>query len=117
VWGAFDTSGEWAWVRGRYGEITRTFVVGPAYVLDVIELASRTEHVLELPWHFVGAGDVGRGRWTSGELADEFVSRVEKLVPEGAAPRVLELAAGPRVRRAFLSCDGALVRARGPRRP
>ena len=74
---AFDTSGEWAWVRGRYGEITRTFVAGPAYLLDVIELASRTEHGLELPWHFVGAGDVGRGRWTSGELADEFVSRVE----------------------------------------
>src|SRR5947208_4446018 len=114
---AFDTSGEWAWVRGRYGEITRTFVAGPAYLLDVIELASRSEHVLELPWHFVGAGDVGRGRWTSGELADEFVSRVEKLVPEGAAPLVLELAAGPRVLKAFLSFDGELVRAEGPGRP
>src|SRR5437762_2535733 len=114
---AFDTSGEWAWVRGRYGEITRTFVAGPAYLLDVIELASRTEHGLELPWHFVGAGDVGRGRWTSGELADEFVSRVEKLVPEGAAPLVLELAAGPRVLKAFLSFDGELVRAEGPGRP
>src|SRR5213596_2961957 len=114
---AFDTSGEWAWVRGRYGEITRTVVAGPAYVLDVIELASRSEHVLELPWHFVGTGDVGRGRWTSGELADEFVSRVEKLVPEGAAPLVLELAAGPRVLKAFLSFDGELVRAEGPWRP
>jgi hypothetical protein len=114
---AFDTSGEWAWVRGRYGEITRTFVAGPAYLLDVIELASRSEHVLELPWHFVGAGDVGRGRWTSGELADEFVSRAEKLVPEGAAPLVLELAAGPRVLKAFLSFDGELVRAEGPGRP
>jgi len=114
---AFDTSGEWAWVRGRYGEIARTVVAGPAYVLDVIELASRSEHVLELPWHFVGAGDVGRGRWTSGELADEFVSRVEKLVPEGAAPLVLELAAGPRVLKGFLSFDGELVRAEGPGRP
>src|SRR6266705_528215 len=114
---AFDTSGEWAWVRGRYGEITRTVVAGPAYLLDVIELASRSEHVLELPWHFVGAGDVGRGRWTSGELAEEFVSRVEKLVPEGAAPLVLELAAGPRVLKAFLSFDGELVRAEGPGRP
>src|SRR3989449_404811 len=111
---AFDTSGEWAWVRGRYGEITRTVVAGPAYLLDVIELASRSEHVLELPWHFAGTGDVGRGRWTSGELADEFVSRVEKLVPEGAAPLVLELAAGPRVLKAFLSFDGELVRAEGP---
>src|SRR6059036_2251092 len=114
---AFDTSGEWAWVRGRYGEITRTIVAGPAYLLDVMELASRSEHVLELPWHFAGTGDVGRGRWTSGELADEFVSRVEKLVPEGAAPLVLELAAGPRVLKAFLSFDGELVRAEGPGRP
>ena len=114
---AFDTSGEWAWVRGRYGEITRTVVAGPAYLLDVIELASRSEHVLELPWHFAGTGDVGRGRWTSGELADEFVSRVEKLVPEGGVPLVLELAAGPRVLKAFLSFDGELVRAEGTGRP
>src|SRR5207247_664890 len=72
---------------------------------------------LGLPWQCVGAGDVGRGRWTSGGRADEFVSRVEKLVPEGAAPLVLELAAGPRVLKAFLSFDGELVRAEGPGRP
>jgi len=114
---AFDAPGEWAWVRGRFGEITRTIVSGPAYLLDVVELASRTEHVLELPWHFKGTGDVARGTWTSGELADEFVSRVEKLVPDGAVPVVLELAAGPRTLRAFLSFDGELVRADAPGRP
>jgi len=114
---AFDAPGEWAWVRGRFGEITRTIVSGPAYLLDVVELASRTEHVLELPWHFKGTGDVVRGTWTSGELADEFVSRVEKLVPDGAVPVVLELAAGPRTLRAFLSFDGELVRADAPGRP
>ena len=113
---AFDAPGEWAWVRGRFGEITRTVVSGPAYLLDVVELASRTEHVLELPWHFHGTGDVARGTWTSGELADEFVSRVEKLVPDGAVPVVLELAAGPRALRAFLSFAGELVRAEGPGR-
>ena len=114
---AFDAPGEWAWVRGRFGEITRTVVAGPAYLLDVVELASRTEHVLELPWHFHGTGDVARGTWTAGELADEFVSRVEKLVPDGAVPVVLELAAGPRTLRAFLSFDGELVRADAPGRP
>src|SRR6267154_1571767 len=30
----FDISGEWAWVRGRYGEIARTVVSGPGYLLD-----------------------------------------------------------------------------------
>ncbi len=113
----FDTSGEWAWVRGRHGEITRTVVAGPGYLLDVVELASRTEHLLELPWHVLGAGEVGPGRWTTGELADEFVSRVEKVVPEGTAPLVLESAVGPRRLRAFLSFDGELVRAEGPGRP
>src|SRR6266404_2348088 len=113
----FDTSGEWAWVRGRHGEITRTLVAGPGYLLDVVELVSRTEHVLELPWHVLGAGEVGPGRWTTGELADEFVSRVEQVVPEGPAPLVLESAVGPRRLRAFVSFAGELVRAEGPGRP
>jgi hypothetical protein len=114
---AFDTSGEWAWVRGRYGEIARTVVSGPGYLLDVVELASRAEHTLELPWHFHGTGGVERGTWMPGDLADDFVSRVERLVPEGAGPIGLELAAGPRSLRAFLSFDGELVRAEAPGRP
>jgi hypothetical protein len=113
----FDAPGGWAWVRGRHGEITRTVVSGPVYLLDVVELAGRAEHVVELPWHFAGTGDVETATWTSGELASEFVSRVEKLVPPGAAPVVLELAAGPRTLRVFFSFDGELVRAEGPGRP
>ena len=113
----FDVAGEWAWVRGRYGEITRTVVAGPLYLLDVVELAGRTEHVLELPWHFRGTGDVARGTWKAGDLVDQFVSRVERLVPDGAGPIGLELAAGPRTLRAFLSFDGELMRAEGPGRP
>ena len=114
---AFDSAGEWAWVRGRYEEIARTVVSGPGYLLDVVDLASRAEHVLELPWHFRGAGDVGRGTWNSGELADDFVSGVEQFVPDGAPPVALELAAGARTLRAFLSFEGQLVRAEGPGRP
>ena len=113
----FDTSGEWAWVRGRYGEITRTLVAGPRYVLDVVELASRTEHVLELPLHLPGAASVERGTWKAGDLVDEFVSRVERFVPDAAGPIGLELAAGPQTLKAFLSFDGELVRAEGPGRP
>ncbi len=114
---AFDAAGAWAWTRGRYGDLTRTLVSGPGYVLDVVELASRTEHVAELPWHFRGKGDVGRGAWSAGELADEFVSRVERFVPEGAGPVVLEVADGPRVLKAFLLFEGELLRAEGPGRP
>jgi len=118
---AFDAPGEWAWAQGRFGEITRTIVSGPTYLLDVVELTSRTEHVLELPWHFHGTGDVGRGggggAWKTGDLVDEFLSRVEQFVPDSARPVVLELAAGPRSLRAWLSFDGELVRAEAPGLP
>jgi len=114
---AFDAPDEWAWVRGRYGELSRTVVSGPAYLLDVVELGSRTEHLLELPWHFEGTGDVGRGTWQAADLADEFVSRVERFVPDGPGPVMLELGAGPRAIKAFLVFEGELLRAEGPGRP
>ena len=109
--------GEWAWTRGRYGDVTRTVVTGRAYVLDVVELASRGDHLIELPWHFRGTGDGGRGTWTSGELADEFVSRVERFVPASSGSVVLELAEGSRVLKVFLLFDGELLRAEGPGLP
>src|SRR5439155_839360 len=111
---AWDAPGEWAWVRGRYGEVTRTVIAGPAYVLDIVELGSRSDHVLELPWHFVGTGDAGGGKWTAGELVDEFVSRVERFVPDHAGPVVLDLADGPAQLKAYLVFDGELLRAEGP---
>jgi len=115
---AFAVAGEWAWARGAFGELARTIVSGPRYVLDVVELSSREEHVLELPWHFAGSGDVATpGRWQDGELADEFARRVERFVPARQEPIVLELAADGRVLRAHFSCDGELLRAEGPGRP
>jgi len=116
---AFDSAGEWAWVRGRYGEIVRTVISGPAYLLDVVELASRTDHTVELPWHFSGAGDVGggRGTWTSADLADEFVTRVERFVPDGAGPVAFTLSDGGHTLNAFVSFEGELLRAEGPGRP
>ena len=114
---AFDTAGEWAWARGRYGEMTRTVVSGPAYVVDVVALETRTERAIELAWHFHGAGDAGQGTWSPGELPDEFVSRVERSSADGAGPVVLELADGARRLRALLSFDGELLRAEGPGRP
>ncbi|MDQ3223487.1 MAG: heparinase II/III family protein, partial [Gemmatimonadota bacterium] len=54
----FEQRGEWAWVRARYGEVVRILVSGPAYLLDVVELASSENHVLELPWHLGGRVEV-----------------------------------------------------------
>jgi hypothetical protein len=115
---AFDAPGEWVWARGRYGELTRVVVAGPAYVLDVVELAGRGEHALELAWHFAGSGDPGPdgGRWTPAALGDAFVSRVERFVPEARGPHRLELTDGARTLKAFLSFEGELIRAEGPGR-
>src|SRR3989475_11641799 len=115
---AFDVRGDWAWARGRYGELGRAVASGPAYLVDVTELSGKETHLIELPWHFGGAGDVVTpGRWTEGELADEFVHAIERFVPEGGAPIVLELSAeGGRLRAHFVF-TGELLRATGPGRP
>src|SRR5216110_2742346 len=64
-----------------------------------------------------GTRDGGGGTWTTGDLADEFVSRVERFVSDGTGPIVLEHSSGARTLKAFLSFDGELLRAEGPGRP
>jgi len=115
---AFDVRGDWAWARGRYGELGRAVLSGPAYVVDVTDLSGKESHLIELPWHFDGAGDVVTpGRWTEGELADEFVHTVERFVPAGEGPIVLELHADGRQLRAHFLFTGELLRATGLGKP
>ncbi|PYO67399.1 MAG: hypothetical protein DMD71_07550 [Gemmatimonadetes bacterium] len=116
---AFDApeGGDWAWVRGRWGPLNRAVVSGPAYLVDVIELTGGEERLLELPYHLAGRGDVTLpGRWEPGELADEFVSRVERFVPEGrdAVPIVIEHAAAGARLTLHLGSAAELLRAEGP---
>src|SRR5436190_2245838 len=115
---AFDVRGDWAWARGRYGELGRAVLSGPAYVVDVTDLSGKESHLIELPWHFDGTGDVVTpGRWTEGELADEFVHSVERFVPAGEGPTVLELHADGRQLRAHFLFKGELLRATGLGKP
>jgi hypothetical protein len=115
---AFDVAGDWAWVRGRYGEAARTVVSGPAYVLDVLEVAARADHVVELPWHFRGAATLETpGRWDDARCDDAFVSRAERFVPAAQGPLVATVRAGPRALRVVFAGDGELLRALGPGLP
>jgi len=114
----FDAPGDWGWTRGRNGDVTRTVVAGPAYLLDIVELASREDHLLELPWHFQGRGDVvTQGRWEDAELQDEFTSRAQRFAPETKGPITLELAADSRPLTALFLLEGELLRAEGPGLP
>src|SRR6266705_4625643 len=54
---AFDARGDWAWVRGRWGPVSRAVVSGPSYLVDVVELTGAAEHVLDLPYHLGGRGE------------------------------------------------------------
>lgn len=114
---AFDTQPGWGWMRGRFGTLSRTVVSGEHYLIDVVELAGREDHTLELPWHFTGRGDVTGGTWEDGELADEFASRVLRLKPEPSGVVVLDLSAESRSLTAHLAFSGELLRAEAPGRP
>ncbi|MDQ3222077.1 MAG: heparinase II/III family protein, partial [Gemmatimonadota bacterium] len=114
----FDEGKGWGWVRGRFGDLVRTLVAGPGYLLDVVALAGTEDHVLELPWHLSGRAEVvSSGDWAPGELPDEFVRLVERFVPASGAPLLLR-SVGPKATMSLhLASDGELLRAVGPGAP
>jgi hypothetical protein len=114
----FDDDGEWAWMRGRFGNLNRIIAAGPAYLVDVVDLSGRDEHVLELPWHVAGRGSIeSRGRWVTAELPDEFVTRVQRLVPDAAGPIVIAYVQERAHLTLHLLFDGELLEAEGPGLP
>lgn len=112
---AFDASGDWAWARGRFDGLVRTLVAGPRYLVDVLEYGAAEPHLLELPWHPAGTLELeSAGTWEPAELADSFVSGVERFRPAGPGPVVLCARAGGAALRLFVTVDGELLRADAP---
>ena len=115
----FEQSGEWAWARGRYGELTRTLISGPVYALDLVELAGDLDHLLELPFHLSGRIEIEPpGNWVPAEFQDEFVRNVEHFIPGSPGAIVLRScgATGARLS-AHLTFNGELLRADAPGAP
>ena len=114
----FDRKGAWGWARGRFGELTRTLVAGPSYLLDVVELSGTDDHTLELPWHLTGSVSVEpAGRWEPADFTDEFARQAERLVaPPGASRRLRSQGANARLS-LFLPPEGDLLRAVAPGAP
>jgi hypothetical protein len=115
----FAEESDWAWVRGRSGTVSRTVVTGPSYIVDVVELSAHEEHLVELPWHFAGAGDIEtRGHWTAADdVTVEFVTRVERFVTEASGPLVLQQTADGAQLTAHVLFEGDLFQAEGPPLP
>lgn len=90
---AFDSREEWAWARGRAGEVSRTLIAGPDHLLDIVDLEARASRLLELPWHLFGETTVVTpGHWEAAPFGYDQVSAVERFVPSG--PGMISLQAG-----------------------
>jgi hypothetical protein len=116
----FDQEGGWAWARGRFEDLTRTVVAGPAYVLDIVQLSAGEDQLLELPLHLGGETEMEvPGTWVAADVpAEEFVHQAERFVPAGAGPRVLRSSGRQDATlTVHLLFDGELLRARAPGAP
>jgi hypothetical protein len=115
----FDQQEEWGWARGRFGDLTRTLVSGPNYLLDILDLSSASDQLLELPLHLSGRSEVAvPGHWVPAELSDEFVSDAQRFVPDSPGPLRLSSSGGAGARiTALIDLPGDLIRAIGPGLP
>ncbi len=114
----FDDQGEWAWVRGRFEGLNRIVTTGPSYIVDVTDFSAPEEHLVELPWHIAGRGTVASGgRWVDEALTDEFVTRVQRFVPDQPGPIVLTHVAERAQLRLHLLFEGDLLELEGPGLP
>ena len=116
---AFDTSGDWAWARGRAGEARRTVVLSPTHLLDLLEIEATANRSVELPWHFQGELALeSQGRWEPVQMAQPFVSDTERFIAEREEPVRLTLQKNGRCLRVLLLAPEAeLIRAIAPGRP
>ena len=118
----FDVQGSWGWVRGKVDNVNRIVTAGPGYIVDVTDLTVREDHLLELPWHIAGRGSIETaGRWEPDELADEFVTRVQRFVSHADSAAggavVLNHTQDGKQLRLHLLFDGALLEMEGPGLP
>jgi hypothetical protein len=58
-----------------------------------------------------------KGRWVTDEISDEFVTRVERFIPDARGPIVITHSAQQSQLTAHLVVDGELLRAEGPGLP
>jgi hypothetical protein len=115
---AFADQGDHAWVAGEWKGHRRSIVTGPGWLVDLLEPAAGPVRRIELPWHFQGEIAVETpGRWTEDTLADEFVSAVERFVPERAGPIAARVTAPSGAALRVHLTGGTLLRATGPGLP
>lgn len=119
---AFATSGDWSRAAGRWGDVRRTVVTGPDWVLDLVEFSGAVPHRLELPWHLAGElTTVSAGEWTEDAppawSVDRFLRDPARFVPAAAGPLRIAATADGRTLSCWFAGDGSLHRLTGPGLP
>jgi len=114
---AFEVSGDWGWIRGSAGPVTRTIVAGPDLIVDQLDGVVAAASMLELPWHLQGSVRVTTpGEWQPIRL-DDLTPEAERFVPASPGPVVLDVEAEGKRVRVHLFGEGELFRAVGPGLP
>ncbi len=80
---AFDAGPTWSWVRAVWDDVTRTLVLGPSYLLDVVQLSAAHDRTMELPWHVAGSLQTGVVE-PSDRTFSEFAHDVRKIALDDA---------------------------------
>lgn len=114
---AFEVGQDWSWVQGSWGDVTRTIVSAPSYLLDVVQLASDRERTLEVPYHLAGTLELQGARTPAAAGPDEFVSGAETVERSDTGTWQCHASEGDQSLRACFAGAGELVHANGPGLP
>ena len=113
---AFDIGARWSWIRAAWDDVTRTIVIGPSYLLDVVQLAAPHDRTVEVPWHVAGLAHSPVAEPSDVSLG-EFVRDVKEIAPDAAGGwTVAASAAGQQLALTFAGA-GVLLAADGPGLP
>ncbi len=118
---AFAEAPPRAWARGRAGSLTRTILLGPGHLVDLVELQEETPRELILPWHFQGDLEIdSQGAWEPATLEARFLTRARRDTGNRDGVRAFRVhqPGSQRSLQAFFLAPGAeLLRATGPGLP
>ncbi len=114
---AFDTNGDFGWIRASFAGLRRTVVAGQDHMVDLVESDAEDQHLLEVPWHFQGDIEITTpGSWNAEPLDRLGTTDHQRFEPD--EPGIVSV----RVRNgdSLLSVQfhgGSLWRMRGPGLP
>ncbi len=115
---AFDTAGAWQWAVGQWGIVERRVVLGPRWVVSVLEADLEPGQLLELPWH--GDGTIaaeGHGTWPPADWESPFVHDARRFAPDDPGPVRLSIQRGAASLQLWMLGHDELLRAEGPGLP